>query len=205
MAITTYSELKTAVANWLNRSDLTSYIPDLITFGEKRIFRELRIRTMETALSGTISSGVVALPSDYVQLKFAYVDGSPTRILQRRTAEFIYEHYPTRSSGAKPNFIAREAGNFIFGPYPDSAYTIKGIYYKRLDALSDSNTTNWFTTNAPDLLLYAALVEAEPFLKNDSRIATWEGLYMRAKTQVQTEDNSEDQSGSAPVMVVSSV
>ena len=203
MSIASYSELKTAVANWLNRSDLTSYVPDIITFGEKRIYRDLRIRAMETALSSAISSGVVALPSDYVELKFAYVNGSPTRILKRRQPDFIYEKYPTRSADAKPNFIAREASNFIFGPYPDSGYTIKGVYYKRLDPLSDSNTTNWFTANAPDLLLYASLVEAEPFLKNDSRIATWESFYQRVKNQVQDEDMRENHSGSAPTATVS--
>lgn len=202
MSIASYSELKTAVANWLNRSDLTSYIPDFITLGENRIYRELRIRTMETALSETIASGVVAVPSTYVDLKFAYINSSPTTKLQRRTAEFIYEKYPTRSSEGTPHFIAREASNFIFGPYPDSAYTVKGVYYARLTALSDSNTTNWFTTNAPDILLWASLAEAEPFLKNDARVALWAAKYEAAKQGIQMEDKREEHSGSPPTASV---
>lgn len=195
MSIASYSELKTAVANWLNRSDLTSQVPDFITFGENRISRELRIRAMETALSSAISSGVVAVPSAYRELKHAYVDGSPTSILHRRDPQMIYEKYPTRSSTGRPVFIAREGSNFIFGPYPDSTYTIKGIYYAKLDALSDSNTTNWFTANAPDLLLYASLLAAEPYLKNDARIAVWENEYMKIKEQLEREERNEQFSG----------
>lgn len=197
MSIASYSELKTAVANWLNRSDLTTYIPDFVSLGEWRVNRELRIRAMETSLSSAIASGVLALPSDYVELKHAYVDGSPVQHLQRVNAEMIYGKYPTRSSVGKPNFIAREGSNFIFGPYPDSTYTIKGIYYKRLSPLSDSNTTNWFTTNAPDLLLFSALLEAEPFMKNDERLILWQTKYEQAKSQIETEDQRESFSGSA--------
>ena len=116
--------------------------PDLIRFGELRIYRDLRIRAMETALSDTIASGVIAVPSGYVEMKHAYIDGTPVQRLTRKTAEWVYQNYPTRSSGGKPKFFAREAGNLIFGPHPDSAYTVKGIYYKRLTALGTSNQTN---------------------------------------------------------------
>lgn len=195
MAISTYAELKTAVANWVNRSDLTTYIPDFIALGESRIYRELRIRTMESAMSNAIASGVVALPSDYVELKYAYVDGSPVQYLKRTNAQTLIEQYPTRSSDAKPLHISVDAGNFIFGPYPDSAYTIKGTYYKRLTALSDSNTTNWFTTNAPGLLLFAALSEAEPFLKNDERMPLWQAKYDQEKSLIEKEEERERFSG----------
>lgn len=196
MAITTYSELKTAVASWLNRSDLTSYVPDFITLGEARIYKELRIRAMEASLSDTIASGVIALPSDYVELKYAYVDGSPIQHLQRRQAGWIMEKYPTRSSDGLPKFIAQDAGNFIFGPYPDSTYTIKGTYYKRLTALSDANTTNWFMTNAPGILLFAALSEADVFLKNDARVELWQAKYLQEKNAVIAEEEREKYSGS---------
>jgi hypothetical protein len=196
MALSTYSDIKTSVENWLKRSDLDAYIPDLITLGEMRIYRDLRIRAMEAALNTAISSGVLAVPSGYVAMKHAYVDASPVQWLERKTAEWIYQNYPTRSADASPKYFAREAENFIFGPYPDSGYTIKGVYYKQLDALSDSNTTNWFTTNAPDLLLWAALCEAEPFMKNDARVALWESKYEAVKSRVQSADDREEFSGS---------
>lgn len=203
MAITTYDELKTAVANWLNRSDLTSYIPDFIVLGEARIYRELRIRTMETALSSAIASGVLAVPGTYVEMKFAYINGTPVTKLQRRNTEFIYENYPTRSATGTPQFFAREGSNFIFGPYPDSNYTVKGIYYARLSALSASNTTNWFTANAPDILLWASLCSAEPFIKNDERLVIWEAQFQNAKRMIQDEDKKESHSGSPPTSTVS--
>jgi hypothetical protein len=196
MSITTYSELKTAIANWLNRSNLTTYIPDFIALAEKRIYRELRVRAMEAALNSTISSGVIAVPTGYVELKYAYVDGTPVQFLQRKTPGWIVEYYATRAADSQPKYIARDVDSFIFGPYADSSYTIKGTYYKRLDALSDSNTTNWFVTNAPDLLLFGALCKAEPFIKNDPRLALWESEYQNVKNQIMREEKDEQYSGS---------
>ncbi len=135
MALNTYSDLVTAIGTWLNRTDLASYIPDFIALAEERIYRSLRVKAMETALSSTISSGAIAVPSDYIELKSAYIDGSPTYALERLSVEEIYTKYPTRSSQGKPLYIAREGASFIFGPYPDGAYTVKGIYYARLAAL----------------------------------------------------------------------
>lgn len=196
MSITNYSELQTAVGNWINRADLTSYVPDLIMLGERRIYRKLRIRAMETVLNSTIASGVIAVPTTYVQLKSARIDGTPVQKLERTSVDHVYSKYPVRSPQGRPTLIAREGSNFIFGPYPDSAYTVKGIYYARLTALSDSNTTNWFTDNAPDLLLWAALAEAEVFLKNDERTVVWEAKYQSAAKDVQDEDDKENSSGS---------
>lgn len=202
MAISNYSELQTAIASWLNRTDLTTEIVDFITLGEARIYRDLRIRSMETALSDTIASGVIAVPSDYISLKSAYISGSPARKLEYQTVDFIYRKYPIRSSEAKPFYIAREGTNFIFGPYPDSAYTVNGIYYKRLPALSGANTTNWFTDNAPDILLWASLVESVAYTMDDERLAVWETKYNQARAMIQKEDNKAQRS-SGPMRSIS--
>ena len=162
MAITNYSTLKAAVADWLDRDDLTSQIDTFLDLTEAVLARELRIKPMETALSSAISGGVLAVPSDYLELRFAYVDGSPVRWLELKDPGWIYLNYPTRSSTSKPYYIGREGDNFIFGPYPDDGYTIKGSYYAKLAALSASNETNWFTANAPDLLLFGCLLQATP-------------------------------------------
>lgn len=203
MAITTHAQLKAALAGWLDVSaaDLTSVIDDLVMVGEKRIFREARTRDMETALSSAIASGVIALPASYVALKFAYVDGSPTQRLERRSAEWIYQKYPQRSSEGKPQFIARERTNFIFGPYPDSGYTVKGVYYARLAALSASVTNALFDAN-PDLYLFGCLAESEPLIGRDSRLPLWESKYQRILAEVNSEDQVEDHSGGALQMRV---
>ena len=194
MAITTYAELQTSVTGWLHRADLTSIVPDLITLGEARIFREVRARSMEAAFSDTIASGVIALPTSYIELKFSYVNRSPTQILNRMDARFIYEKYPSRAAGGLPKFIAREASNFIFGPYPDSDYTITGVYYKNIGPLS-SSAHALFTDN-PDLYMWAALAESEPYLKNDKRVALWEAKYRMIKDAVNGLAEREDFSGS---------
>jgi hypothetical protein len=195
-AITSYATLKTEVAAWIKRSDLTSVIPGLIQFAEGRIYRDLRIACMETALSATMSSGAIAVPTGYVELKNAYIVGSSAQPLLRRDAEWIYGNYPTRSASGLPKYIGREGSNFIFGPYPDSDYSVAGIYYKRLDALSDTNTTNWFITNAPELLLFATLCEAEPYLVNDPRLVVWERKYAQVKDALQRQEDNEAFSGS---------
>lgn len=200
MALATYTDLKAAIATWLNRTDLTTYIPDFIALAEERIYRDLRIKAMETAFSTTIASGVIALPTDYIELKNAYVDGSPVYLLERASLEDIYSMYPTRSTSGKPLYIAREGDNFIFGPYPDSTYTIKGTYYKKLAALSAANETNWLTSGASSLILFGALAEAAPFLKDDQRLAIWEGKFQTQLRDVQRADRREALRGSSLTM-----
>jgi hypothetical protein len=195
--INSYATLQTAVGDYLARSDLSTFLPNFVQNCEGKLYKNLRIRAMETALSGTISSGVLAVPSDYVELKYAYINSTPVRALERVPVEQIYSEYPVRSGAEYPRYIAREGSNFIFGPYPGD-HGVVGIYYARFAALSGSNTTNWFTTNAPDVLLYGALLEAEPFIKNDARLILWKSMYDNAVQAIMDEEKREGRSGSAP-------
>lgn len=199
MSISTYAELKTAVGNWLHRSDMTAYLDDIIMLGEQRINREVRTPDMETAFSDTIASGLVAVPADFVEWKSIYVDGTPTRKLFVRSLGWIYDKYPLRSSESKPMYIARNGANFEFGPFPDSTYTIKGTYYARLAAVSSS--WNALATANPDLYLFASLAEAMAFIKNDERIQLWEAKYAAIRDLVNSEARASEFSGS-PLTVV---
>lgn len=200
MAITTYAELKTATARWLGGSDasttttigIPSTIDDLITIAESRIFRECKTKDTEASLSTAIASGVIAVPSDYISFKFAYVDGTPVQTVEPRSAEWIYANYGTRSSTGRPMFIARETTNFIFGPFPDSGYTIKGVYYKRLAALS-SAVHNLFLNN-PDLYLFGTLAESIILIGQDKRIPTWEAKYNKILNDVNIYDRQSETS-----------
>jgi len=192
--ITDYSTLRTAVSDYLARSDLSGFVPNFIQNCESTIYKDLRIRAMETALSVTISGGVATVPTAFVELKFAYVSTSPVQVLDWVPPEMIYARYPVRSGAEIPKDISIAGANFIFGPYPGN-YTINGIYYARLTALSDSNTTNWFTTYAPDLLLYGALLEAAPFMMDDKRIATWQTFYQKAYSAVANEEKRKRSAG----------
>ena len=171
MAIATYADLQTAISSWLKRADLTNYTADLITLGETWIYRKARTRAIEASLSVAISSGVAAVPSDFIALKNARISGTPDTPLALRPAEWIYDQFSLRSADSKPRYIGVEGSNFIFGPYADSAYTVVGTYYANLGAVSAS--AHALFTNNPDLYLFAALAEAEAFIKNDPRIQLW--------------------------------
>jgi hypothetical protein len=195
MALTTYSELKTAVVAWMNvpTASLSTTIDDLVTIAEARIFRETRTKDTEAVLSGTITAGVITVPSDYIALKFAYLNTTPSQVLERRNAEWILSEYPIRSSAGRPKYIAREAGNFIFGPYADSGYTMGGVYYKKLAALSTTNHALF--TNNPDLYLFGCLAESEILIGRDPRLAIWESKYQKILSDVNGVAKAEDVSG----------
>lgn len=193
--ITDYDTLSTAIGDYLARSDLTTFIPNFVQACEEKLLRELRLQFMETALSGTISSGVLAVPNDYLELKYAYVDKTPVQFLERTTPENIYRKYPVRSGSEIPRLIAREAGNFIFGPFP-ADHSIKGIYWAKPSLLrDDADGSNWFTTHAPDLLLYGSLMEAEAFIKDDPRLPIWQAAFLSALDRVKAQERRENASG----------
>ncbi len=192
MAVTSYSTLKTSVADWLDRSDIGTAIDTMIDLCEARIYRELRLRFMESSLSVTISSGVAAVPSDYIELKSAHINTNPIQHLQPKSQNWIETVYPERSSSGVPHYIARQGDNFIFGPYPDSDYTLAGTYYAKPTALSTSNETNWLTSNAPDLLLYGALVHSAPYIGHDERAPLWEAGYQDALARVMNTEREEN-------------
>lgn len=199
MAIASYSDLQTAVANWVHDNSLTALIPDFITLGEKRIHREVRCRDNEAALSVAIASGVAAIPADYVELKYAYIDMTPVRVLERTTARKIFEQYPTRAASGTPKMIATDNGNFIFGCYPSSNWTIKGTYYKNL--VTVSSIWNTLATNNPDLYLYAALFEAADYVNDEASMNKWNGKYQKVLNDINSQEQAERGSGS-PLRVV---
>jgi len=176
--ITNYATLKTAIADYLARDDLTTFIPNFVQNAENKLRRTLNLRNEETALSVSVSSGVAAVPTGFKALKFAYFDGSPTTPLKWVPLEELYNEYPTRTGATTPNLISRETTNFIFGPVA-KAGTLKGVYFKKQDAL-ETTDPSWYVTNAPEVLLYTSLMDAAPFIQDDPRIAVWQGLALDA-------------------------
>lgn len=196
MALNTYAGLQASVAAWMDitAADVTTIIADLVTIGETRINREVRTKDNEVSLNTVMAAGVIGVPADYRDLKFAYIDGTPVRTLERRTAEWIYTNYADRTATGKPKYIARDAGNFIFGQTPDSTYTVKGVYYKAMPALSTSAHA-LFLSN-PDLYLFACLAESEIVIGRDARIPIWEAKYMKILGAINALAKMEDSSGS---------
>lgn len=188
--ITNLATLKTAIDDYLARSDLTSFTPNFIQNAEVKLYRSLNLRNEETALSVSISSGTAAVPSNFKALKFAYFDVSPIKLLQWVPIEQLYRAYPVRTTSSTPELISREGANFIFGG-ASSDGTLKGIYYAK-QAFLRITDPSWYVTNAPDVLLYASLLEATPFIHGDDRIPVWQEFLRDALDTLKTEqDNAE--------------
>ena len=190
MAFTSYSTLKTAIANYLARTDLDDKIPNFVRLAEERLRRDLRIRQMLKVATAdtTAEDATVSLPSDFLAMKDIHIDTTPVRVLQFQNTSNFFRNARTTETGV-PTMYTLLGSEFQFAPKPDSAYTLRMVYYYKPDLLSDSNASNLFLTTAPDLLLYGALAEAEPYLMNDDRLATWSALYDRGLASLRASDD----------------
>jgi len=199
VAISTYSELKTAVANWLDRSDLDDRIPEFIALAEARHRRDFKIRRMETRVTANTIADTefYTLPDNYVAMRNIQLNTDTKTALEYLTPEQM-DRVRGGSSTGKPKAYSIMGNTFQLRPIPDAIYEIEMLYYKYFTGLSDSNTTNDMLTYHPDLYLYGALVEAEPYLNNDKRIQTWAGFYDRAKQDLITTNERDRHSGVAP-------
>ena len=186
MAINTYSTLQTAVANWLDRDDLTDRIPDFIALAEARYNRELRIRAMETTVTDSTVAGTrsYALPTRYLQTRTIQLSTDPITPLEYLTPEMMDRLWAGSQVG-KPQTFTIIGDNYHLGPSPDGVYTVEIVYYQRFAALSDLAPTNTMLTENPDVYLYATLLEAEPFLANDARIQLWMAAFTESITEIQ--------------------
>lgn len=204
MAITNYSDLKTTVANYLARTDLTAQIPDFIQLAEVRLRRDLRIRQMLKSVTTTTTGGdaTVSLPSDFLELRDLFVDTNPARDLQYVTPSIFSRNGRTTESGLMV-FYTILADEIKFAPTPDTNYTLEMLYYAAPALLSDSNVSNVFLANCPDLVLYGSLIEAEPYLMNDARIQLWAGMYDRGLASLTASDDRAESSGVPLQMKVS--
>ena len=196
MSFATYSDLKTSIAGYLARSDLTNQIPDFITFAENRLRRELRIRQMLKSVTTSTVSGdaTVELPSDFLEIRDFVVMTNPIQPLSYSSPSSL-SNDPRTSEVGVPKSYTIFASEFQLAPAPDGIYTLKMLYFAAPPYLSSSNTTNVFLNIAPDGLLYGALVEAEPYLMNDARINTWGSMYDRAITSLTKSDEEGQYSG----------
>jgi hypothetical protein len=188
MALSTYAELKASVADWLNRSDLTSAITDFVSLAEAQMERTLRTTQMITRATATIDAEYNATPSDFLEARTFKMDTNPVTPLQFETIDSLDDLLTVYTSSGKPKFFGVVGSQIRVVPIPDSSYTGELIYYSKLSKLSDSNTTNWLLTKAPDVYLYGSLLQAAPYLQDDGRIQVWSGLYQRGIEELQIAD-----------------
>ena len=198
MAINSYFTLQTAVENWLDRDDLSGRITEFISLAEARIARRLRVSGVEERSITTLVAGqeYYTLPSDFISARSIKINSNPIRVLQYRTPAQLSEIYPNSSSGSPVHYTI--IGEEIqLKPAPSSTNTLEVAYFMKLPPLTDSNTTNWLTANAPDLLLYGSLMEAEAYLINDPRIPIWKSGFDEAMIEWNKQEDTARFSGHA--------
>jgi hypothetical protein len=191
----TYSSLLEDVRRYLERgftaeSDQIVYeqLPRLITLGERRISRELKIQGLIRAVTTPLQTGVATYrkPDRWRDTVSMTVDGAP---IFARAYEYCRNYWPDEAQTGAPQFYADyDYNHWLITPTPNANSTLEVMYYEQPRFLGEDFQTNWLTEYAPDLLLYATLLEATPFLKKDERIATWQQMYDRAAQALNGED-----------------
>jgi hypothetical protein len=196
MALTTYTELKASIADWLNRTDLTTTIPDFISLAEAQIERTLRTRQMIVRANASFDSEYGAVPADFLETKSLKLTSTnpltPLSFLSIDDMDAARSHY---TASGRPRFFSVVGGQFRISPTPDATYTAELIYFAKLAKLSSTVASNWLLTSSPDIYLYGSLLQAAPYLQDDARIQTWATLYERALNDLRTADDRGASSG----------
>jgi len=182
----TYDSLLVDIRRYLERgftqaSDQIVFdqLPRLVTLAERRIARELKIEGFIRAITTPLSIGVSTYlkPDRWRDTISMTVDGTP---IQTRSYEYLRNYWPDEAQTASPQFYADyDYANWLIAPTPNAASTLEILYYEQPALLGPNLQSNWLTDYAPELVLYASLLEATPFLKNDERVQLWQSLYDR--------------------------
>lgn len=186
----TYAGLTASIADWLDRSDLTTQIPDFVVVFEakaSRVIRHPQMLTRDDAF--TVDSQYETVPTGFVAPKVIVLNTTPVTKLEYITPEKMAEYRAGYSTSGKPEFYTVSGGNFEFFPTPGEGYTASVLYYARLDGLATTDP-NWLLTSHPDVYLYGALCAAEPFIGNDERLPVWKSLLSEALLELRIEGDS---------------
>lgn len=203
MALSNYTELQASLANWLNRSDLTTEIAnDFIVLTEKDFNSKLRVRKQISQTTITINAETANLPTGFLQVRDFYIlSGTQKHSLTYMTPPQMDQIRGTNTSGT-PRVYTILGDTFRFSPLPDATYTGYLNFYKEFDALSASNATNYILTNHPSIYLYGALYHASNFLGgvDPQRVQQWQQLYVTALERLERNDR-EDQFSGSPLQI----
>jgi len=187
--MTTYAELTQQIIDYTETDSnvlTTTILNDIIEHAESRIFRNADLDVFKKYKTANLTTGdpFVAMPGATPQL-FAFVryiqifGTDNVRItLEKKDTSFINEYVPNRTITGTPKYYANwDNDTLLLAPSPDATYTVELAYNAQPTGLSSSNTTTWVSNNAPEMLLYACLVEAFKFLKNPQMVQMYEQYY----------------------------
>lgn len=204
MSISTYAELQASIASFLNRDDLTSVIPDFITLAEAEFNRRIRHWRMEARTTLTIDDQYVDIPADWletIKLSISTAEG-PHEVELISHADMAQLRGESKDIADVPKYYAMSAGQFEFWPTPSDSTTGSLLYSTTIEALSDSNTSNWVLAQYPDAYLYSALIHSAPYLQEDARLAVWSAFSKNAIDGINADSAKAKYSGSGLRMKV---
>lgn len=153
MAIGNFGQLKTAVASWLHRTDLTSAIPDFVSLCESDIKRDLRLREMEASTSVALTSTTLALPDGFLEVRRVRIGEEWQQLVSPVAFNPLRDESDSVYTVIGTNFVFQE-----------SSGTADIDYYKSFAAFSDDGDTNWLLTNHPDVYLFGTLAWAQTYI-----------------------------------------
>ena len=205
MSITTYAELQTVIADFLDRDDQTERIKTFIQLAEAEFNRKLRHWRMENRATAEVDGQYSALPSDFLEPIRLHLETGDYRALELISqGEMQERRMQNLDTIGKPSFYALTQGEIEVYPTPDGTYDLEMNYYAKIPALTTSNTTNWLLDNFPDAYLYGSLVHSAPFLGEDARMTTWAALLQGALNGIMAESDQAKFGGSGRRMKIRS-
>ncbi|WP_162651557.1 hypothetical protein [Lentilitoribacter sp. Alg239-R112] len=163
MPISNYTELKTAITEWMDREDLSGSAADFISLAEARLNRRLKSFEVDTVLSGADGSQSIDISSlslsEPVAL-YCTTHNDEYEILLKAPGTIAY-----RDAAGSPEFYVIDGDNIEFNRPQSGAQTYRFVYHERY-ALSDAAPTNWLLTNHPDVYLAASIVWGNVYIAN---------------------------------------
>jgi hypothetical protein len=203
MAIQTYADLQTTIANFLARTDLTAQIPDFIKLAEARMSRELETRSQEKRAQATLTAGneYISLPVDLREVREVKLNTSPLTVLEYKSPAQMDKDFSS-TGNSKPEAYSIIGDELKLRPVPDSAYEAEIVYVGDIESLSNTRTTNNILTRHPDAYLSGALVEAYTYLMDEQRAQVYDQKFSRAIEEVRR-DEDRAQYGSSSLSVQS--
>lgn len=183
--ISGYTSLLANISTWLARSDITADAPTLVQLWEERFYRQPRNYGpwMNTGVFNVAFTTTATVPTDFLTARSFYLNGQSQYPLVVSSIEQVLLKYPRSNSAGIPKWIARDGASFVFGPVPSGSFTLNGSYFAKpvlLRNFASDAAAHFLIVNAPDLILYGALLEAEAYTKNDSRIQVWSAAHAQA-------------------------
>jgi hypothetical protein len=193
-AVMTYDSLVNDISTYLERNDTATLekIPQFIMFAEQVLASEIKFLGNLTVADGamTANNPILDKPARWRKTVSFNVTVAGERVpVFLRKYEYVREYWPDDTQTGVPAFYCDyDYTHWLVAPTPASAYTFQVLYYERNQPLDSANQSNWFTQYAPQALLYGALLQAMPFLKNDERIPVWQAMYDKAIALLKQED-----------------